>query len=423
MIDTVTIAGQQVDPCHVLANVTVLHGRGGVADGPTASSATIVVDAPPGPMPVWAAPDLIVLSGPDGPLFTGRIATIDLDHPTRDGQTVGAFTITATGPVARLGLRPAGDVPWPQEAGTARATHILDAAAVPYLIDGAADQQVLPREVDSRPALDLLGELAESTSAAVFDLPDGRVVYQPMADRASRVFPWRWQDFQPEFRWQDFAPALTWADMGTGEWWSPASQFPVDLPCQAVAWEPRWSTTDAAIVNHARIGYGLPAVEGDEQPWEEAVDQGSVDTNGRRYLYRGTQLAVGSDAQALATRLVTVYGRPHWSLPEVTVILDHVDEAVRGQVVALVCGDHVTVTGMPAPAPATDWTGIVEGWTYTQWAAAGRHQAQMVFAVSALPESLAVMRWAEYPPGYRWADHPAWITWADLISVDDLEAT
>lgn len=413
MITEVTVAGLPLDPGWVLAEVTVLHGRRDVDDGPAASSATLTVEHPPASMPQWRGGDTVELAGPDGPVFTGRIADQALEHVRlSDGSTLGRFTVTAMGPVARLGVRTVGDEPWPAEAGTARAARVLTLAEVPgYLIDGAADAVILPRDVDSRPALDLLTEVATSTGAAVFDRPDGRVVYQPMSERTNG--PYRWMDFDPALTWADFDPGMTWADFAS---WR--SKEPVTIPATAVTWEPTWSTSASDVVNHVRVGYGIPA-EGAEQPWQEALSQSSIDRHGRRYRYFGSQLRDQADALAYALWWVSVRSSDRWALEDITVHPDLLDGPTRAAVLGLLCGDHVRVDAMPQPAPAIVYTGIVEGWTYSQWGAGGSLFEQITLHTSAPLESLAAMAWRDFPAAYRWADFPPDVTWAD---VTDLEA-
>lgn len=412
MITTVTIAGQELDPCQVLAQVTVIHGRGGFAESSQPSSATIVVTQAQGAMPDWQTGDTITLDGPHGRVFAGRVASRSLEHD--DGQ--GVFTITAAGPLAVLGLRKIGDTPWPQETGTARATRILTAAGTPWQVDGTVDLQVLARDVDAQPAAGLLDELAAWTSAAVFDTPTGEVVYQALSGRSRHVFPFRWMDFPPELTWDQFDPALTWDGQppSIGQWPSPASEFPVVLPCDAVAWEPVWRSEESTIVNDIRVGYGSD----DPQATVDLADADSIARHGRRYIYLDTQLATPADATARATHTITTQAEERWQIGEVTVALGRLDPATYAAVLGLVCGDQVTLQGLPQPAPAIDWTGIVEGWTYTQVGA----DEQLVLNLSDPLLSLVVMRWDDYPAGYRWADHPAYLTWDDLESVEQLEA-
>jgi hypothetical protein len=409
MIDTVTIGGTltvnpdgsgtitggtPADPCMVLAQVSILHGRGGFGEAGQPMSATIVIEHPPGSMPTWQSGDLITLDGPVGRMFSGRIASRALTHLETATGRVGRFVVTAAGPLAVLGVRKIGDVPWPQETGTARATHILQAGGTPWAVDGAVDLQVMARDVDAQPAYDLLIALADDTSAAVFDTPDGLVVYQALSGRSRPVVPFMWSDFDPSLTWDGFDPFLTWdgAPPSLGDLPSPTSRFPVVLPCDTVVWEPEWSSAEATIINDIAIGYG-PA---DPQAKAELQDAASIAAHQRRYLYLGTQLATLADATARASHIITTQSVERWQIGDILVALDALDPDTYAAVLGLVCGDHVTLQGLPQPAPAIDWTGIVEGWTYTMW--------------------------ADYPALYLWSAHPGHLTWDDLDSVDVLEA-
>lgn len=412
MITTVTVAGQPLDPCHVLAQVTVVHGRTGFGEQGQPSSATIQVKVPIGSMPSWRGGDTITLDGPTGRLFAGRIVERSLSH----GDGYGLFTVTCAGPLAALGIRKIGDIPWPQETGVQRAHRILTAAAVPYEVQGATDLQVLARDVDAQPAAGLLDDLAADTAAAVFDTPTGAVVYQALSGRSRPVVPFMWDDFDEALTWDDCDPALTWDGdpPSIGQWPSPTSTFPVVLPCDAVVWEPEWRSSESTVINHVRIGYG----PGDPQATVEAQDAASIDQHGPRYLYLGTQLAGSADATSRMTGILTTQAEGRWQIGDVIIALDLLDPATHTAVLRLVCGDHVTLQGLPQPAPATDWTGIVEGWTYTQWADRGVLHEQMTLTLSDPLLSLAVMTWADYPSLYEWQDHPAVITWDDLDSLE-----
>lgn len=413
MITTVVVNGVEQDPSLIPAQVTVLHGRQEVRQGPEASNATLIFLRDP--MPGWLYGDeLKLLDDEARPMFTGRITDVGLRHGIRgDGTTYGLFTVTASGPVAGLGFRSVGDEPWPAEAGSVRAERILTLAETPYLIDGAADAVILPRDVDSRPARDLLEDLIQSTGAAVVDLPDGRVMYQPLAERARAVKPLPWADFDPALTWAGFDAAQTWA--GFNSWHSADSEWPLPLPPSAVEWEPEWSV-NADISNHVRVGYGT-VPEGGEQAWTETTDSASITRHGRRYQYVGTQLRDLPDAQAYASWILTTRTIPRWSLGDVTVLLEELDESARSQVLALTCGDQVTIEGMPTPAPALVAEGVVEGWTYVMWGDAGQLFERITLHTSNLLDSLVVPAWADYPAGYLWQDHSPLLTWADIVKI------
>jgi hypothetical protein len=236
------------------------------------------------------------------------------------------------------------------------------------------------------------------------------------------VFPWRWRDFDPGYRWADFDPALTWDGLppSLGQWTSPDSVHPIDLPCTAVAWAPEWASADGAILNDVSVGWG-PVPEGGQQATVTARDQASIDRHGRRHTHIGTQLAHEPDALARATHVITTQTADRWALSDVTVHLDKLhaqDPAAYQQLMAAVCGRHIRITGLPQPAPSGgQWTGILEGWTYTQWTDLTGVRSQLVLTLSDPLHSLAVMRWADFPAVFTWADFPAWTTWDDLTDL------
>jgi hypothetical protein len=398
----------------VLATATVIHGRRSFGEAGQPSSATITVEYPQGAMPTWQSGDTLELVSDVGPLFAGRIVSRSLTHtPDR-----GLFQMTAAGALAALGVRKVGDVPWPMETGTARAARILTATGVPHKVVTTTDLWVLPRDVDAQPALGLLDELTAATGAAVFDTPAGLVVYQPLQSR-SRIKPWAWRDFTTE-TWDVSDPALTWdADPpAVADWISPSSTLPVVLPAETVVWEPEWTSQEGAVINHVRIGYGVAEEEQDAVELEDAT---SIAQHGRRYLYEGTPLATAGDATSRATRILTTQATERWEVGDVQVSLADLPPDLRGEVVGLLCGDQVVLQGMPQPAPAIDWSGILEGWTYTHTGSGGTVVEQMSLALSDPLLSLVVMRWDDYPALYVWPDHGT-LLWSDLDDARVLEA-
>jgi len=413
-VGRVTIDGRQIDPCYTLAEVTVLHGRGSFAEQGRPSSATIRVEVPAGPMPTLGeSGQIMVLDGTGGTMFSGRIVERSLEHFTdNSGAGWGRFTATAVGPLAALGYRKIGDVPWPQESGVARAAHILAAAGVGFRVEGETDLQVLARDVDSQPAAGLLDELAAWTGAAVFDTPSGQVVYQSL-DARTTVRPYRWTDAPDAMTWDDLDPALSWdGDPPTlADWVSPSGA--VVLPCDVVAWEPEWTSSESEVINQASVSYG-PA---DPQDVLELADSASIALHNTRYWQQSTQLATLADATALAGHVVTTRAWERWQLAPVTVDLDLLDDTTRAAVLGLVCGDPVVVEGLPQPAPAVDWSGIVEGWTFTQTGQGGTVLAQMSLTLSDPLLSLVVPAWEDYSGVYEWQQHPADWTWDHMDKI------
>lgn len=421
MITGVRIAGTQVDPGTVVTEaITVTHGRSTVGEAPSASSASLILLTPV--MPPWSVGDPIVIESAWGPLFTGEISdrTIPEHIKTVEHGMCARVELDCTGAVALLGRRPVGDEPWPQEAATARAERILTLAGVPHTVDVSAEVDVMvsPQDIDRRTALDVLDDLAADTAAAVVDMPDGTVLYQPLQARSRPVFYTRWQDFPPEDLWSDFDAAMTWADFDVI---SPAAEQPLVLPPDAVAFEPEWQSTAGAIINSVRLGYGVPP-EGEEQPDVALQDGPSIARYGQRHYGAQTQLARLEDASAVASWVMSARAWERWTLGSVDVYADVLDDQQRAAVAALRCGDWVQVDGLPQPAPATSWAGICEGWAYREWVTGETRRAAWTLSLSDPLLSLAVPTWADHTPAHEWQDYSPLVTWADMTSLESIGA-
>jgi hypothetical protein len=420
MIDTVALEAGPLDPSIVLHELTVTHGRRSAFDtGPAASTATLVL-LPAGTLPPVSGGDLMQLSGPAGALFTGRITDRALTYgdTPEDGPEL---VVTAMGTASRLGLRPVGDVPWPQEPASSRAARILTAAQVPHTItaDPARDYPVIPLDLDATPAADALTDLAAAPPAAVVDTPNGSILYQQLTSRAIDV-PYRWSDFPPAEEWQGLAADLTWDGTAPSlnEWTSPASD-PITVPPAAVTYAPAWSAAESDVVNHSRAGWGTV----DPQPTVEAEHAASIARHGRRYTYTATQLANAVDATDFVTSTLTARATDRWALPDVEINLDACDPDTAAALLRSQCGQPVRIGNLPTPGPATAWAAILEGWTYTQTATDTGVLRLMRLALSDPLHSVIAMTWTDYPGTYVWDDHPPALTWADLTTTETLEAS
>lgn len=422
MITDITVAGQPVDLGKVIAeNVTVMHGRSATADGPTPSGADLTLLIPENQgMPAWTSGDPISILADHAPLFTGTISDLRLPGhvDTAELGTCAQLELMCAGPLAKAGYRVVGDEPWPQETGSARATRILTLAGLPHLVQtpDTAEVQVLPRDVDAQPALTLLEQLADDTGAAVVDLPDGRVLYQPLESRSRPTFIVRWMDLDPT-PWTAIAAATTWADL---DYVSEAAVAPLPLPPGAVLAAPEWFATAAAVINHTRVSYGVPP-EGSDQAYAEALDDASIARYGRRYAYLGTRIATLADAAERAAHIITTQARERWAMGGVTVWEQQLDADTAAAVQQIRCGRWVQVDAIPQPAPATSWAAIVEGWQYTETHNNLRADSWWTMALSDPLHSLAVMTWADFTPTQTWSQFPPNAMWVDVTSTELLE--
>jgi hypothetical protein len=401
-LTAVLINGKPVQ-CVDLAAV-IIHGRGKVTDGPTASSATVTIYEPD-TMPAWQPGDTITVRAHNQNRFTGRITDLNLSAHTRIG---GAFEVTAMGQVATLGHRDVGDVPWPVESPNSRATRILTRAGVPFLVSDTSTLKVNARDVDRKEALSLIGDLASDTGAAVFDTPDGHVVFQHYSTRAQT---WHWYLWREAPGTWTTAQWQTWADT---EEVSPSAPLPLLVDGCAILWEPTWVTGSGEVVNSVTVPYG-PEVDGGERPTVTAMNPASVARFGRKHVSGPAGLADVGSAMERGGMILDLHSFPHWAIDNVVILLDKLPGVL--EVMGLMCGSRVQLFGMPQPAPEYDPVRIVEGWTHTLTVASDT----LTLRLSDPAHSYAGITWSVFAPMTpRWVDVDPTVIWADVITMDDL---
>jgi hypothetical protein len=402
-VTAISIAGRPVEDCDVDgAAVRITHGRDGVADPPTASTAalTIVVTA----MPTWTVGDPLTIDVRGVRRFTGHLTDAAIvGHETPpDGLPSAVMQLTAVGAVSLLGVRDiTGQEPWPAETDVARANRILAAADVPHDVTGLSRTTVVGQDVDRRTALSLIGDLAASVGAAVFDTPDGRVIFQPFTARVPGVQWVAWHDAAG-----DWANAIgIWAEWAVD---SPNADLPTPLPYQSIVWEPVWLSTSALIVNHVTIGYGVDTAE-----HLTRQDPESVARYGRRHIGDDTQLADDTSADYRAGLLLARYARPGWEMRSVEIDPAAVSlGTMRDSLMALMCGNRVHIPGLPGPAPAREATMVVEGWTHIL----GAHTESLIFTLSDPAHSYAGIAWESVNPAIRWQDISPSLLWINALT-------
>jgi hypothetical protein len=381
-----------VDISCLVDSVQINHGRDDTTSQPDASTATIDVswengvDTPP--------PDVLEIGGglfvdtefPPGSgslsrRFAGRVTDISYGWEDAGEDTPDRVTaqIVGAGYMADLARRVVGDEPWPEELDGARVARVLDLAGV-TLNPATSDPgtvQILPRDVDSQPALDVAQGVAESARGMVWENRAGGILYADAEHRRN---------------------------------------IPVSVRLDAcdVLVTPTWSRTTEGLINAVSLGYGPTPDEG-EQPRYIASRPDSITRFGTYQYSLTTELSALADAQSMASLLLTRNSAPVWiftSLPVDMVGLDADDTAA---VLALDVHSLLEVTGLPAagaaPTTATLW---VEGWTETL--ADGVHDIQL--AVSGYCRTSPAPRWDDIAPEQTWDTvTPASLTWDDITCL------
>jgi hypothetical protein len=352
--------------------VTINHGRDDSGSQPDASSASVNFTTDPDVYPLPAVVEIGAIltvttttATTTSQRFTGRITDLSLgwDDAGADTPDAGIGQMVAVGILADLGRRVVGDAPWPQELDGARVSRVMTAAGI--TLDPAYSDpgtvQILARDVDSQPALDVARDAAESASGVVWETRAGEVRY---ADAVHR---------------KGIRPALT-----------------VDACVILVT--PSWRRTLEGLVNEVSIGYGV-AAEGADQPRYTATNPTSQARYGRFGYTATTSLAALADAQALGQLLLVRNGSPVWVMAALPIDVPSLTPAQYDALLSLDMHALVTLTGLPAigtaPTVANLW---VEGWKETL--TFGQHDIELV--VSGYCRTVPAPRWDDVDPSWLW---------------------
>jgi hypothetical protein len=406
-ITAMTIAGTAVDLSTVAYQVSISHGRGTVTDAPTPSGCEVILTTTT-VMPACDIGQVLTIDAYGLPRFTGRISDIRVSHLT-DGT--GRVTITGTGVAADLGLIAVTPSAWPAEASGARAGRILTAAGFTvYAATGSIN--VLAKTSDTAYALDLLTELGDDTGAAVVDTPGGAILFQDLEGRAQSYVQDTWATTTGA--WSTYTQSWTTME-------SPAQNEPVTLPAAVIAWEPTLEKHRSDIINQVIVTYGSPLATHIEN---EATSQGLY---GVRAASLDTELADLTAANLRAEQVIARLAFPRWQLGGVQLLVHDLDTPTRAAVMELICGARVVVSGLPDPAPVTNWLGVVEGWAenyvVTRWTdTEATEEHYLTLALSDPNASYATVQWGQVTGTRTWTNMNATIIWADTTTDLDLAA-
>lgn len=306
--------------------------------------------------------------------FTGRVTDVVLGWDDAGEQTpeAGVGQILAAGVLADVGRRVIGDTPWPAELDGARVSRVMAAAGI--VLDPAYSDPgtvtVLPRDVDSKPALEVARSTAESASGMVWETRAGDVRYADAKHRAG-------------------APVV------------------LELDACDILVTPTWRRTTEGLLNKVSVEYGT-APDGSNRPTYVNTNAASVTKYGRYEAAVATELANLADAQALGDMLLARNAAPVWVMGALPIDVDSLTADQYAALLTLQMHDLVRVTGLPvlgtAPTSATLW---VEG--YSETLAYGIHEVELV--VSGYCRTSPAPWWNVVDPYWTWNTMPADLTW------------
>jgi len=279
-----------------------------------------------------------------------------------------------------LGRRVIGDTPWPQELDGARVARILAAAGVTTnpAHNDPGRSQILARDVDAQPALNLAQEVADSASGMLWETRVGEVCY---ADADHR---------------RNMTPSLT-------------------LDACDVLVTPVWQRTTDGLINSATVAYGV-APAGGERPVYTANNAPSRDRYGRYEVSKTTVLADLVDAQALALLLTTRNATPVWVMAALPVDVAALDVDRTTALLTMDVHDLLELTGLPAVGDVPTTTSLwLEGWAETL--RAGEHE--LTLSVSGYCRTVPPPRWDDVRPEVTW-DTIGTLTWDEATCFGPL---
>lgn len=350
-----------------ILSASIHHGRDDATGQPEANSASfaLVGDLPAAAVIGARVTIAAVLGGTQYPRFVGEITDVGLSW---DNVDTPRPTIVAVGDLARLGRRQIGDTPWPQELDGARVSRVLTLAGFPPdpLLSDPGTLQVIARDVDRQPALDLAQGTATDGAGLLWSDTSGRIRY---ADALHR-------------RGAAVALALTAGDLGLGA---------------------SWGASLDGLVNDAYVRWG-PTPPGGDQAEVHSSDPDSITARGTFGASLSTAIASAVDAQKRADMIVARQAVPAWILGGLEVDLAYLDQATTATLLAaLETHALLSITGLPASSPMTSALLWVEGWRETITGLEGGGVGWVLaLATSDYCRTAAAPRWNDLDPAETW---------------------
>ena len=369
-ISRVVLADVELELERVLASLTIRHGRDDVSGGLQSTTATLPLrNIHRDELTTFQCGVSLVIYDLNGlEIFTGQVSDLELvdDDPLLDD----VLTVTATSSLALAGRRNVGGHSWPAETWSQRMRRILDEAGLVGIVQAPSPDVPMAATVPdpdsgaypSMSALDALEADREAVGSTAYDDELGRIVVQAFDGRG----------------------ALEKLLMDAG----------------SILYAPAWGMT-LDVVNRVVLGYGYGA---GSVTVDELVSQGV-------YGVRWTGVFDSGLADATtATRRAQVWldrlTFPRWKMPGLTIL---------GRA-PLQVGMRLELSQLPASAPLSAWTPIVEGWTDT---VDGDDWTQDVVLSDPIFSGLA-LRWQDVTAGLRWQDVSPACRWTDADVIDNL---
>lgn len=398
-ITAITIDGSPVTLADVENSITITHGRGDITSSgqPSTCRLAILLDATD-PIPATIGSTLTVAAH-STPRFTGTVTAVTLTH---DGSSVGHVTrctIEAVGYLERLDRLVTATADFVEESFEDRATAILTATSLTYAVSNDDGTILIAEAADPVTVREYLQRLCVTVGATMCDLPDGTILLETYTRREANYTGGAWG-----------TSTGTWAD--NTQAWGLGSRTALELPANAIEWEPVWNLRQDTVINEVTVAYGA----NDPKDTVTDTDTASVTAYGKRAAYVDTGIKNLADASARAAAILTAQALPHWNINQLTVLVDNLDVTTRNEVLALESGDRVILNNLPQAAPDGLYFGVVEGWTETHSPLGHR----ITLNLSDPRFSYAMASWSDVSGSLTWGTANVNVTWSDAVLASDL---
>lgn len=165
-----------------------------------------------------------------------------------------------------------------------------------------------------------------------------------------------------------------------------------------------------SIVNKYEIRYG-----NNFNSTKTALDQTSIDKYGLYSLAENSYLKDATDAQTVVDRQIALRAYPRESFDSITFPLQNPDmtDGVRNALIAVFMGLPVRITNLPPNISNGEFTGYVEGWTFTSTLSG----LSITLNLSPTEFSAVAQNWGQVNAAETWNTLLNTLQWEDAIGV------
>jgi hypothetical protein len=148
---------------------------------------------------------------------------------------------------------------------------------------------------------------------------------------------------------------------------------------------------------------------------QSASSASSIAVYGQQAYEITTSLHNLADAQSQAQFYLTLRAFPEAQFKSITFPISNpeIDDSDRNSLLNVFMGMPVNITQLPSNINGGEFTGFVEGWTFT----AGYNSLYLTLTVSPTAYSLQAVRWNGVPVGEKWNTINAGLQWIDATIV------